>query len=180
MTEILPVAIADGVEKLHAPPSDGDAVGRIVPSVEARIVEGELVLSGPGLARGYLGQPPSTELATGDLARIDGDRLTLLGRRKDMFIRGTQNVYPGLYEPLIAGLPGVADAAMVGVPDEIGDDRIVVAVVGERGIAERVRRALPGLIDAGVLPDEVVELPELPRSGRSRKLDRRALTELLS
>mgnify|MGYP002135765862 CR=1 FL=1 len=48
-----------------------------------------------------------------------------------MFIRGTQNVYPGLYEPLIAGLPGVSDAAMVGVPDEIGDDRIVVAVVGE-------------------------------------------------
>jgi hypothetical protein len=43
-----------------------------------------------------------------------------------------------------------------------------------------VRRALPGLIDAGVLPDEVVELPELPRSGRSRKLDRRALAELLS
>jgi acyl-coenzyme A synthetase/AMP-(fatty) acid ligase len=43
-----------------------------------------------------------------------------------------------------------------------------------------VRRALPGLIDAGVLPDEVVELPELPRSGRSGKLDRRALTELLS
>jgi acyl-CoA synthetase (AMP-forming)/AMP-acid ligase II len=180
MTEILPVAIADGVEKLNAPPSDGDAVGRLVPSVEARIVDGELVLSGPGLARGYLGQPPSTELATGDLARLDGDRLTLLGRRKEMFIRGTQNVYPGLYEPLIAGLPGVADAAMVGVPDGIGDDRIVVAVVGEPGIAERVRRALPGLIDAGVLPDDVVELPELPRSGRSRKLDRRALTELLS
>lgn len=183
MTEILPVAIADGVQKLSAPAGDGDEVGRLVPSVSARIVDGELVLAGAGLARGYLSelpQHPLTELATGDLARIDGDRLTLLGRRKDMFIRGTQNVYPGLYEPLIAGLPGVSDAAMVGVPDEIGDDRIVVAVVGEPGVADRVRRALPGLIDAGVLPDEVVELPELPRSGRSRKLDRRALAELLS
>ncbi|MGE3193499.1 MAG: class I adenylate-forming enzyme family protein [Microbacteriaceae bacterium] len=183
MTEILPVAIADGVQKLTAPAVDGDEVGRLVPSVSARIVDGELVLAGAGLARGYLAelpQHPLTELATGDLARIDGDRLTLLGRRKDMFIRGTQNVYPGLYEPLIAGLPGVSDAAMVGVPDEIGDDRIVVAVVGEPGVADRVRRALPGLIDAGVLPDEVVELAELPRSGRSRKLDRRALAELLS
>lgn len=187
MTEILPVAIADGVQKLHAPPGDGDPVGRVVPSVRARIVDGELVLSGTGLARGYLAdlpQHPLTELPTGDLARLDGDggrQLTLLGRRKDMFIRGTQNVYPGLYEPIIAGLPGVAEAAMVGVPDAIGDDRIVIAFVPERGrdgpeLVKQVSRALPGLIDAGVLPDAVVAVPELPRSGRGRKLDRAALT----
>jgi acyl-CoA synthetase (AMP-forming)/AMP-acid ligase II len=180
MTEILPVAIADGVQKLAAPPAEGDAVGRIVPSVDARIVDGELILRGRGLARGYLGRGRLAELVTGDLARIDDGNLTLLGRRKDMFIRGTQNVYPGLYEPLIAGIPGVVDAAMVGVPDTIGDDRIVVAVVGEAGIAKTVERTLPGLIDAGVLPDAVIELPELPRKGRSRKLDRAALTRALT
>jgi acyl-CoA synthetase (AMP-forming)/AMP-acid ligase II len=180
MTEILPVAIADGVQKLNAPPAEGDAVGRIVPSVDARIVDGELVLRGAGLARGYLGHDELVELATGDLARIDDGNLTLLGRRKDMFIRGTQNVYPGLYEPLIAGIPGVTDAAMVGVPDAIGDDRVVVAVVGEPGIAKKVEKAVLGLIDAGVLPDEVVELPELPRTGRSRKLDRAALAKLVA
>ena len=87
------------------------------------------------------------------LARIDGHRLTLLGRRKDMFIRGTQNVYPGLYEPLIAGLPGVSDAAMVGVPDEIGDDRIVVAVVAI------VRRRRDGTVDVDMAdPDTVMRL----------------------
>jgi acyl-CoA synthetase (AMP-forming)/AMP-acid ligase II len=180
MTEILPVAIADGVAKLAAPPTEGDEVGRIMPSVDARIDDGELVLAGPGLALGYLAelpQHPLTEIRTGDLARLDGDRLTLLGRRKDMFIRGTQNVYPGLYEPIIAGLPGVVDVAMVGVPDEIGDDRIVLALVGDDGVAERVSRALPGLIDAGVLPDEIVVLDELPRGGRSRKLDRAALAQ---
>jgi acyl-CoA synthetase (AMP-forming)/AMP-acid ligase II len=189
MTEILPVAIADGVAKLEAPPGDGDPVGRVVPSVTARIDDGELVLGGPGLARGYLAdlpRHPLSELRTGDLARLDGDRLTLLGRRKDMFIRGTQNVYPGLYEPIIAGLPGVAEAAMVGLPDEIGDDRIVVVVVPSENppalptdrhpVAESVRRALPGLIDAGVLPDAVLAVPDLPRSGRGRKLDREALT----
>jgi acyl-CoA synthetase (AMP-forming)/AMP-acid ligase II len=127
-----------------------------------------------------------SELRTGDLARLDGERLTLLGRRKDMFIRGTQNVYPGLYEPIIAGIPGVAEAAMVGVPDEIGDDRIVVVVVpaddppatttDAHPIVVAVRRALPGLIDAGVLPDAVLAAPGLPRSGRGRKLDRVALT----
>lgn len=182
MTEILPVAIGDGVAKLGSPVADGDEVGRVVDSVSARVVDGELVLAGAGLARGYLAdlpRHPLTELATGDLARLDGDRLMLLGRRKDMFIRGTQNVYPGLYEPIIAGLPGVTDVAMVGVPDEIGDDRIVVAVVGDAGVADRVRRALPGLIDAGVLPDSVVELAELPRTGRSRKVDRARVIEML-
>jgi len=192
MTEILPVAIADGRAKLDAPTQDGDGVGHLAPSVHARLVDGELVLSGPGLARGYLAELPEhplTELATGDLARLDGDRLTLLGRAKDMFIRGTQNVYPGLYEPIIAGLPGVIDAAMVGIPDEIGDDRVVVVVVPDRDVprmpsaehpvVRSVARALPGLLDAGVLPDAVLAIAELPRAGRSRKLDRAALTAVV-
>ena len=195
MTEILPVAIADGRAKLDAPAQDGDWVGRVVPSVLATLREiadggSELVLSGPGLARGYLAELPEyplAELATGDLARLDGDSLTLLGRRKDMFIRGSQNVYPGLYEPIIAGMPGVSDAAMVGIPDELGDDRIVVVVVPQHGapaggptaehpVARSVARALPGLLDAGVLPDAVLAVAELPRAGRGRKLDRVALT----
>lgn len=194
MTEILPVAISDGAEKLaRAAGTEGDDVGRLVPSVDARIDDGELVLAGPGLARGYLAELPGhplVELRTGDLAVIDDGRLVLRGRAKDMFIRGTQNVYPALYEPLIAGLPGVADAAMAGVPDAIGDDRVVVAVVPAADppaqpsrahpLVAEVTRRLPGLVDAGVLPDAVVALPELPRAGRSRKLDRAALSARLA
>jgi acyl-CoA synthetase (AMP-forming)/AMP-acid ligase II len=107
-----------------------------------------------------------------------------------MFIRGTQNVYPGLYEPVIAGLPGVREAVMSGVPDAIGDDRIVVLVVPEvdppasldarHPLAVSVARALPGLIDAGVMPDAVFASPEFPRAGRSRKLDRRAIARQVS
>ena len=191
MTEILPVAIADGAEKLRREDADGDYVGRLVPSVRARLDDGELLVAGPGLASRYLGEPPLTEVRTGDLARLDGDELVLLGRRKDMFIRGTQNVYPGLYEPVIAGLAGVREAVMTGVPDEIGDDRIVVLVVPEdpplperldtrHPLARSVARALPGLLDAGVLPDAVYVSPELPRTGRSRKLDRRAIRQWVS
>ncbi len=184
MTEILPVAIADGAAKLARVDAEGDYVGRLVPSVRARIDDEELVLTGPGLAAGYLGEPQLTEVRTGDLARLDGDELVLLGRSKDMFIRGTQNVYPALYEPVIAGIPGVREAVMTGVPDEIGDDRIVVLIVPEtppphpdpsHPVARAVARALPGLIDAGVLPDLVVAVPDLPRAGRSRKLDRAAV-----
>ncbi|WP_413320729.1 class I adenylate-forming enzyme family protein [Agrococcus sp. 1P02AA] len=192
MSEILPVAIAHGGEKLRAP-SGGDLVGDVVPSVEARIDDGELVLAGPGLARAYLHELPDelAEVRTGDLARIDDGRLTLLGRKKDMLLRGTQNIYVGLYEPLIASLPGVVDAAMVGVPDAIGDDRVVVAVVPEGApddlgpdpahpLARRVAAALPGLIDHGALPDLVVAIGALPRRGRMRKPDRAALVALVT
>jgi acyl-CoA synthetase (AMP-forming)/AMP-acid ligase II len=186
MTELLPVAIADGAEKLARSDAEGDWVGRLVPGVVARLDDGELVLSGPSRAS-YLGEPAAAEVRTGDLARIDGDGLTLLGRKKDMFIRGTQNVYPGLYEPLIASLPGVREAVLTAVPDEIGDDRLVLLVVPDDApphpdaahpVARAVARALPGLVDAGVLPDAVVAVPDLPRSGRSRKLDRAAVAVL--
>jgi acyl-CoA synthetase (AMP-forming)/AMP-acid ligase II len=196
MSEILPVAIADGAEKLRAV-GEGDVVGRIATNVTARIDAGELVLSGPGLARAYLHELPAelAEVRTGDLARIDaapdGDRLTLLGRKKDMLLRGTQNIYVGLYEPIIASLPGVEDAAMVGVPDAIGDDRVVVAVVPSGApeglladpthpLARKVATALPGLIDRGALPDLVVAIGALPRRGRMRKPDRAALVALVA
>ncbi|GAA3849745.1 class I adenylate-forming enzyme family protein [Saccharothrix violaceirubra] len=177
MTEILPVAIATGDEKIA---HGGDLLGVPLPGVRARLADdGELLVSGPNLCRGYLGRPPLTEHATGDLARFDGDRLVLIGRKKDMILRGRTNVYPGLYEPAIAGLPGVAEAVLVGVPDEIGDERIVLVLLarpGERpGLADRVRAALPGVIDVSALPDEVVEVPELPRTARNRKVDRVAL-----
>ncbi|MBB5956830.1 acyl-CoA synthetase (AMP-forming)/AMP-acid ligase II [Saccharothrix tamanrassetensis] len=182
MTEILPVAIATGAEKIA---HGGDLLGRPLPGVRARIAEdGELVVSGPNMCRGYLGEPPMTEHATGDLARLEDDRIVLTGRKKDMILRGKTNVYPGLYEPAIADLPGVAAAVMIGVPDEIGDERIVLAVVplsdAAPGLADRVRAALPALIDAAALPDEVTVLRELPVSGRTRKVDRSALRELLA
>ena len=177
MTEMLPVAIADGDDKL-AYTGAGDFVGELL--VDARIDGDELVLRGPGLALGYLGRPPLTELRTGDLARIDGTTLVLAGRSKDMFIRGTTNVYPGLYEPIIAGLPGVRDAAMVGIANEIGDDEIVlVLVVDAESRVREVERALPGLIDAAVLPDRVVAVEAFPTSGRASKLDRAALARMV-
>ncbi|MCI2421761.1 acyl--CoA ligase [Saccharopolyspora sp. K220] len=180
MTEILPIAVTSAADKLSYQ-GEGDLVGEPLPGVRARVAEdGELVVSGPNMCRGYLGQPPLTEHATGDLARIEDGGIVLIGRKKDMILRGKTNVYPGLYEPSIAALPGVEAAAMVGVPDEIGDERIVLALVGTRpGLAESVRAALPQLIDAAALPDEVVVVEGLPVSGRTRKLDRNALRAMV-
>lgn len=186
MTEILPVAIADGADKLTFD-GVGDYVGELLPTVDARIDDGELVLGGAGVALGYLGKQPLTEVRSGDLGRIDGRSLVLSGRSKDMFIRGETNVYPGLYEPVIAGLDGVIDVAMIGVANEFGDDAIVVVVQvdgatelsADHPVARSVSSALPGLIDASALPDLVLVAPKLPRSGRGRKLDRAALAALV-
>lgn len=177
MTEALPIALATAQEKLDYP--DGDLLGPPMPGVGVRFTgDQELVVSGPHIARGYLGEPPHTEVATGDLVRLDAEgRLVLLGRKKDMLLRDGFNIYPSLYEPAIAAVPGVAEAAIVGIADpETGDEEVVLALVPGDGFdASAVRARLPELVDAGALPDRIVVLQEFPRSGRSRKLDRAAL-----
>lgn len=128
MTEILPVTIADASEKL-AHTAEGDPVGDLLPGVTARISDdGELVVAGPNLARGYLGQPPIQEYATGDLATLNGRSVILRGRKRDLIIRGRTRIYPGLYEPLVETIPGVGHAALIGIPDEVGDERVVLVV----------------------------------------------------
>ncbi|WP_086842519.1 class I adenylate-forming enzyme family protein [Amycolatopsis kentuckyensis] len=191
MTEAIPLAAARAEDKLaHLERGlPGDLLGTPSPGVTARIAgDGELLVSAPNACLGYLGAPPLTELATGDLARLDdAGRIVLTGRKKDMVIRGSYNIYPGLYEPSIALLDGVREAAMVGTPDPVTEDEsVVLAVVADRDdvdparLVRRLRKQLPGLIDAEAVPDRIVVLPELPRSGRSRKLDRGRLRELLS
>lgn len=183
MTEILPVAVTSGDAKLDYHGA-GDLLGPLVPGVTARLADdGELILAGPNLCRGYLGEPPLREVRTGDLARLDGDSVVLIGRKKDMMIRGKTNIYPGLYEPAIVAVDGVRHAVMVGIPDEVGDERIVLAVVADPAVpdvASRLRRELPRLIDASALPDDVVLVDTIPVTGRTRKPDRAALRALLT
>ncbi|GII95624.1 class I adenylate-forming enzyme family protein [Sinosporangium siamense] len=174
MTEALPIAITTAQEKLDNPGSLGK------PMVNVRVAEdGEFFVSGPNLAQGYLGGDPLTEVATGDLGFIDDDgRLILLGRKKDMILRNGVNIYPGLYEPAVAALPDVAEAAIVGLADpETGDEEVVLALVPDSPALDvaHVLAALPEVVDAWALPDRVEVLTALPRAGRTDKLDRAAL-----
>lgn len=189
MTEMIPVASIAIREKLSYTGA-GDIVGMPVPGASARVSEsGELLLRGPNLFTGYLGQPPVDEYATGDLARIDGGRIVLLGRVKDMIIRREHNIYPELHEPVIERIPGVRRCAMVGVYDpERHDERVVLAIEPEDGDGEgegfdgdafvrsieRQLRQGPSRIDEAALPDLIMITP-LPEGGRSRKVDKEAL-----
>lgn len=89
--------------------------------------------------RGYLGRPEDTAstivdgwLYTGDIGHLDDDGyLTLVGRSKEMIIRGGENIYPKEIEDVLAGDPSVLDAAVIGVPDEKWGE-VVVAFVQRR------------------------------------------------
>jgi acyl-CoA synthetase (AMP-forming)/AMP-acid ligase II len=181
MTEALPIAIASARKKLAQ--AEGDLLGAPLPGVGVRIADdGELFVSGPHLAQRYLGEQPLREVATGDLVRLEEGQLVLLGRKKDMLLRDGVNIYPGLYEPAIAALPGVAEAAIVGLPDpETGDEEVVLAVIPTGDYDEALlREAIPEIVDAAAVPDRIESLDAFPRSGRSGKLDRAALRELVA
>jgi len=212
-TEITPIAIADGLEEL-AGNSAGDPVGNLLPGVQARIApDGELIVHGPHLAKGYLGEPPFTEFATGDLAEVRGRSLVLLGRKQEMFTRGNTTINPAQYEPSIEALPGVGHAALVGASDPAGAGPLVlvlqpagqrvddhplasepkqsntrdddgmepqqVSVLVNHPLAAAVRAALPSVVEAAALPDQILVLSSIPTMARDRKTDRVALRRLL-
>jgi acyl-CoA synthetase (AMP-forming)/AMP-acid ligase II len=184
LTEMVPVACVDMMEKL-AWQGDGDLVGTPLPGSHVRIDrDGELYVGGDRLCGRYLGGEALTEVATGDLAKFDDTgRIVLLGRSKDMIIRGRYNIYPALYEEKIAQIPGIARCALIGVWSEsVGDERVVLVVEPAPGeldspeLRRRIERALrlEALIDSFAIPDEIVVMV-LPESGRSHKIDRNTL-----
>ena len=188
MTEMLPVSWISLEEKLVYG-GDGDVVGGPCRGVTVRIAaDGEVMVAGPNLCTGYLGQPPLTELPTGDLGRLEGGRLVLLGRKKDMIIRGSHNIYPALIEGVVASVPGVRRCALVGVYDErTADELVVLALEAGDGVdpvelRSRVSRELVegvNRIDVYARPDRIVVTP-IPVSGRSFKTDKPALRQLVS
>ena len=137
---------------------------------------GEVLLRGPNVMIGYLDDPAATAatvdadgwLHTGDIGTVDdAGNLRITDRLKDMYICGGFNVYPAEIEQALARLDGVADAAVIGVPDER---------LGEVGRAFIVRRAGADLDEDAVIaytrqhlanfktPRSVVFLDALPRN----------------
>lgn len=114
--------------------ADDDAVtvattcGRPIADFELRLDDsGEVLLRGPNVMLGYLDDPEATAAAidsegwlhTGDIGTLDArGNLTITDRLKDMFICGGFNVYPAEIEQVLARLDGVAESAVIGVPDE--------------------------------------------------------------
>lgn len=146
---------------------------------------GELLVRGPNVVAGYWNKPDATRetfvdgwLRTGDLARIDGDGLVyVVDRAKDMINRGGENVYCVEVENALATVPGVVEAAVVGVPDDVMGEKVgavVVAAPGAELDAERVVAHLRGrLADFKIPQFLVLSAAPLPRNPGGKLLKRR-------
>ena len=136
------------------------SVGRTQPHLESKIVDehgavvprgqiGELCTRGYSVMLGYWNNPDATREAidgarwmhTGDLAVMDDEGyIKIVGRNKDMIIRGGENVYPREIEEFLFTHPAVADVQVIGVPDSKFGEEIVAWVKLHRAIRSRPRR----------------------------------------
>jgi acyl-CoA synthetase (AMP-forming)/AMP-acid ligase II len=120
-----------------------DAVGFAAPVVDLALADvddagvGELLIRGPNVVDGYWQAPEATAatfvdgwLHSGDLARVDDGIVRIVDRAKDVINRGGENVYSVEVENALAGAPGVADAAVVGVPDDVMGEKVGAVLVG--------------------------------------------------
>jgi len=196
MTETSPV-VAVNVPGRHRPGS----VGRPLPWVEARTVddgdrplpcgaEGELHLRGECVTTGYHNRPQDTAAAfapggwlrTGDLARLDADGyLWITGRKKDLIISGGENLSPNEIEAALQQHPAVAEAAVIGVPDDARGEVPKAFVVLREGaaataadLAAYLRQRLPRF----KVPAAWEFPPELPHSPTGKVLKRELRKEV--
>ena len=161
-------------------------VGRVHPWVEAKVVdpvdgavvprgrEGELCIRGYLVMRGYWEQPDETRrtidpagwLRTGDLAVMrDDGAVSIVGRLKDMIIRGGENVYPREIEEFLFTNPKVADAQVIGVPDPKYGEAVCAWIElhpGEDATEDEIREFCKGQIATFKIPRYVRFTDDFP------------------
>lgn len=198
MTEVGGGISATSVE--DSPRHQAETVGRAMTGIEVRIVDeerrplepgqvGELAVRGESRMLGYYRSPELTQAAvdadgwyyTGDLALMDGQGfIRVIDRKKDVIIRGGQNIYPAEIERFLAAHPAVEEAAVVGVPGRAGEERVWAFVVPAAGATLEARALLGycrGSLEAYKVPEQVRIVDDLPRSslGKVKKDALRAL-----
>lgn len=154
-------------------------VGTPCEGVELRIAEdGEVLIRGYNVMQGYLDDPVATAeaidtegwLHTGDLGSLDDDgRLKIIGRKKDMFIVGGFNAYPAEIEGFLLEHPAVAQAAVIGVPDDRMGEVCKAVIVAKAPVSESDLIAWSRERMAGFKVPRYVEfLSELPTNATGK------------
>jgi fatty-acyl-CoA synthase len=205
MTETSPVSTMTRVDDDLARRTQ--TVGRTMPHLESKIVDpvtgltvprgeaGELCTRGYAVMLGYWQEPEKTAEAvdaarwmhTGDLATMDDEGyVNVVGRIKDLVIRGGENVYPREVEEFLYAHPDVADVSVVGVPDERYGEELMAWVVMKPGAepltAEAVREFCADKIAHYKIPRYVHVVDSFPMTvtGKIRKVEmREAAVEIL-
>ena len=167
-------------------------VGRPIPGTEIRIVDpnhwtelpvesvGEIAVRGPGVMKGYYRQPRETAhcfddegfFLTGDLGMVDEEGYVyLVGRRKDVIIRGGSNVYPREVEDRLQSHPAVHDAVVVGVPDDVLGEATCACIVPVEGAIvteDEIRDWCAVTLADYKVPDRVRFMDDFPLTGTGK------------
>ncbi|MBO0729959.1 MAG: AMP-binding protein [Acidimicrobiaceae bacterium] len=178
-------------------------VGQVMPHVEVKVIDpatglvvppgtpGELCTRGYSVMLGYWNEPDKTAEAidaarwmhTGDLALMHEDGyVNIVGRIKDLVIRGGENIYPREIEEFLYGHPDIADVQVIGVPDERYGEEIMAWIRMRPGApaldAEAVRAYCTGRIAHQKIPRYVKVVDEFPMTvtGKIRKVEMREIS----
>jgi len=186
-------------------PYDGErrpgTVGRPFPGQEARVVDletreplpageiGEIEVRGPHVFVGYRNRPDATEevfdedgwFRTEDLGFVSEDGyFTITGRTKELIISGGYNVYPREVEEVLEGCSGIAEVAVVGLPDEEFGEKVIAAVVPDDPALteEEVKDFFQDKLANYKKPRQVVFVDALPRNALGKVLKHEVREEL--
>jgi fatty-acyl-CoA synthase len=163
-------------------------VGKPLPGIEVKLVDpvtgaesppgepGELCARGHDVMAGYYNNPEATARAidadgwlhTGDLARLrDDGNYRIVGRSKELIIRGGENIYPPEVEEFLNTIPNVSEAAVAGLPDRKYGEIVAAWIVPSPGATlteESIRRSCQGRISYFKVPQVIRIVPHLPRT----------------
>ncbi|SPJ30831.1 AMP-binding protein [Falsiruegeria mediterranea] len=197
MTETSPVSFQSFVND----PTDKrcETVGRVHPHLEVKIVDqdgqivpigtkGELCTRGYSIMKGYWEDPDKTAdsildgwMHTGDLAVFDEDGFcSIVGRVKDMIIRGGENIYPREIEEYLIRHPKVSDVQVFGIPDEKFGEEVCAWAIAKPGVdltEDELRASLQGQIAHFKIPRHFRIVDEIPMTitGKPQKFVMRDL-----
>lgn len=168
------------------------SVGKPLARTEVRVVDsegnvllpgevGEICVKGPQVMRGYLRNPEETATAvrngwlySGDLGRFDEEGyLYIVDRKKDMIIRGGENIYPIEVEEVLYQIPEILEAAVIGFPHEVYGEvpkAFVVLKDGEELSEEQILTYCQSQLAKYKIPYEVEFIAELPRNASGKVL----------
>jgi acyl-CoA synthetase (AMP-forming)/AMP-acid ligase II len=175
------------------------SAGKAIPGVSLKIKDkngrevkpgevGEIVAQGLNIMKGYWGEPEETKkvlkedgLHTGDMAKIDEEGyIFIVGRQSDMIKSGAFRIHPQEIEEIIMEIPGIAECAVVGVPDEIMGEVIKAFVVLDKNVSIEERdilRCCKMNLPEYKMPKSVKFIEELPKT-RSGKIKRYVLKSM--
>ncbi|MDE5412123.1 class I adenylate-forming enzyme family protein [Alkalihalobacterium chitinilyticum] len=179
------------------------SVGEALPQCEVRVVDesgedlpvgkvGEIIVKGPHVMKGYLKNEEATRdtikngwLYSGDLGRLDEDGLLyIVDRKKDMIIRGGENIYPVEIEEVLYEIPEILEAAIIGVPHEVLGEVPKAYVATKKGMQideTTILQYCQNRLAKYKVPQEIEFVEELPRnaSGKVLKTELRSSTETI-